>query len=47
MVSHDPVAASYADRVLVIADGRVVGDHDRLTPQQISDLLIGFEVGAA
>jgi len=47
MVSHDPVAASYADRILVIADGRLVGDHGALTPQQISDLLIGFEVGAA
>jgi len=47
MVSHDPVAVSYADRVLVIADGRVVADHDRLIPQQISDLLIGLEVGAA
>ncbi|NNM45520.1 ABC transporter ATP-binding protein [Knoellia koreensis] len=46
MVSHDPVAASYADRILVIADGRIVGDHGPLTPQQISDLLIGFEIGA-
>ena len=47
MVSHDPVAASYADRILVIADGRLVADHGALSPQQISDLLIGFEVGAA
>ena len=47
MVSHDPVAASYADRILVIADGRIVGDHGRLTPQQISDLMISLEVGAA
>jgi putative ABC transport system ATP-binding protein len=47
MVSHDPVAASYADRILVIADGRIVGDHGPLTPQQISDLLISLEVGAA
>ena len=47
MVSHDPVAASYADRILVIADGRIVGDHGSLTPQQISDLLISLEVGAA
>ena len=47
MVSHDPVAASYADRILVIADGRQVGDHGSLSPQEISDLLIGFEVGAA
>jgi len=29
MVTHDPVAASYADRVLVLADGRIVHD----TPQ--------------
>ena len=47
MVSHDPVAASYADRILVIADGRIVGDHGSLSPQQISDLLISLEVGAA
>jgi putative ABC transport system ATP-binding protein len=47
MVSHDPVAASYADRILVIADGRLVADHGPLSPQQISDLLIGLEVGAA
>jgi putative ABC transport system ATP-binding protein len=47
MVSHDPVAASYADRVLVLADGRLVGDHDAMSPQEIAELLIGFEVGAA
>jgi putative ABC transport system ATP-binding protein len=29
MVSHDPVAAAYADRVLFLADGRLV---DELTP---------------
>ena len=47
MVSHDPIAASYADRILVLADGRLVADHPRLTAQQISHLLIGFESGAA
>ena len=26
MVTHDPVAASYADRVLFLADGRIVDD---------------------
>jgi putative ABC transport system ATP-binding protein len=26
MVTHDPVAASYADRVLFLADGRIVGE---------------------
>jgi putative ABC transport system ATP-binding protein len=46
MVTHDPVAASYADRILVIADGRIVGDHGPMVPQQISDLLISFEVAA-
>jgi len=25
MVTHDPVAAGYADRVLLLADGRVAG----------------------
>ncbi len=26
MVTHDPVAASYADRVLYLADGRIVDE---------------------
>jgi putative ABC transport system ATP-binding protein len=26
MVTHDPVAASYADRVVFLADGRVVDE---------------------
>jgi putative ABC transport system ATP-binding protein len=47
MVTHDPVAASYAERILVLADGTLVGDYPSMSPQQISDLLIGFETGAA
>lgn len=47
MVSHDPVAASYSDRILVISDGRLVADHGRLTAAQISNLLIDSEAGAA
>jgi putative ABC transport system ATP-binding protein len=47
MVSHDPVAASRADRVLLIADGRIVGDHEDCTAEEIAGLLIGLEVGAA
>ncbi|TWP34026.1 ABC transporter ATP-binding protein [Leekyejoonella antrihumi] len=43
MVSHDPIAASYADRVVVLADGRLVADHGRLTAQQISQLLLTAE----
>ncbi|SIS16931.1 ABC transporter ATP-binding protein [Williamsia sterculiae] len=43
MVTHDPVAASYADRVLVFADGRVAGEYRDLTPQQISDVTIDLQ----
>ncbi len=46
MVTHDPVAASYADRIVVLADGRVAGEYGRLDPRQISDLLINLEVAA-
>jgi putative ABC transport system ATP-binding protein len=45
-VSHDPVAASYADRILVIADGRIVADHASLSAQHISDLMISLEVAS-
>ena len=44
MVSHDPVAASYADRVLVLADGQLVGDPPRCAPRDRRPLL-GFESG--
>ncbi|WP_349307284.1 ABC transporter ATP-binding protein [Rhodococcus sp. IEGM 1379] len=37
MVTHDPVAASYADRVLFLADGELVGHLDRPTPAQVAD----------
>jgi putative ABC transport system ATP-binding protein len=29
MVTHDPIAASFADRALLLADGHLVGDLDR------------------
>ncbi|MGA8113605.1 MAG: ABC transporter ATP-binding protein [Actinocatenispora sp.] len=37
MVTHDPVAASHADRVVLLADGRLAGDLDAPTP----DLVLG------
>src|SRR5260221_1152053 len=37
MVTHDPVAASYSDRVIFLADGRVVGRLDQPTPQSVMD----------
>jgi putative ABC transport system ATP-binding protein len=35
MVTHDPVAASWADRVLFLADGRIVHVLDRPTPDAV------------
>jgi putative ABC transport system ATP-binding protein len=36
MVTHDPVAASYADRVLFLADGRLVESLDHPTAGQVA-----------
>ena len=36
MVTHDPVAASYADRVVFLADGRIVDEHRRPRPPSAS-----------
>ncbi|HWB36748.1 MAG TPA: ABC transporter ATP-binding protein [Rugosimonospora sp.] len=46
MVTHDPVAASYADRIVLVADGRLTADHCGLTPRDIAHLLVDLEVGA-
>jgi len=37
MVTHDPVASAYADHVVFLADGRVVGQMDAPTPESIID----------
>jgi putative ABC transport system ATP-binding protein len=37
MVTHDPVAASYADRVVLLADGRIVGDIVSPTTESVID----------
>jgi len=44
MVTHDPVAASYADRVVVIHDGRIVADEGRMSAAAASELVLGIEV---
>ena len=36
MVTHDPVAASYADRVVLLADGQVAGTLDAPTADEVA-----------
>jgi len=46
MVTHDPIAASYADRIVFLADGVVVRDLAKSTPEEISALMLGMERAA-
>src|SRR3984893_12414747 len=39
MVTHDGHAASFADRLLVLADGRIVHDREAATAEQALDLM--------
>ena len=40
MVTHDAVAASYADRAIVFADGQIVADEANPTAETMNDLLM-------
>ena len=42
MVTHDPVAASYADRVVFLADGRVVDEMGEPTADRVLDRMKRF-----
>jgi putative ABC transport system ATP-binding protein len=42
MVTHDPVAASYADRVVYLADGRVVDELAHPTADDVLDRMMRF-----
>jgi putative ABC transport system ATP-binding protein len=44
MVTHDPNAASYADRVVFLADGKVVGQLDEPTADSVIDRMKNLEV---
>ncbi|MFE9693596.1 ABC transporter ATP-binding protein [Micromonospora sp. NPDC005806] len=39
MVTHDPNAAGYADRVVLLADGRIAGDLDQPGPDRVAAAL--------
>ena len=43
MVTHDPNAASYADHVLFLADGRIVDTMDDPTAEGVLDRMKGFD----
>jgi putative ABC transport system ATP-binding protein len=43
MVTHDPVAASYADQVIVLADGRVVGRLEAPSADEVAERLARLE----
>ncbi len=42
MVTHDPTAASYADRVVLLADGRPAGEIERPTAGSVLEALRGL-----
>jgi putative ABC transport system ATP-binding protein len=43
MVTHDPVAASYADRVVFLADGRIVDEIDSPTADRVLERMKSFD----
>ncbi|MFE4861186.1 ABC transporter ATP-binding protein [Streptomyces sp. NPDC056670] len=43
MVTHDPVAAGYADRVVFLADGRLVDEMAQPTAERVLDRLKEFD----
>jgi putative ABC transport system ATP-binding protein len=42
MVTHDPVAASYADRIVFLADGRVVDEMGQPTAERVLERMKRF-----
>ena len=46
MVTHDPVAASHADRVVFLADGRIANERTRSSAEEISLHMLGMEAAA-
>ncbi|AXE24583.1 ABC transporter ATP-binding protein [Streptomyces globosus] len=46
MVTHDPGAAGYADRVVFLCDGRLVDEMTRPTPDRVLDRMKAFETSS-
>ncbi len=44
MVTHDPVAAAYGDRVVFLADGQVAGELHSPSPQSVAARMTGLEI---
>ncbi len=47
MVTHDPIAASHADRVILLGDGRIVADKPRQSAEEIAAYMLASERRAA
>jgi putative ABC transport system ATP-binding protein len=47
MVTHDPVAAAYADRVVFLADGQVAGELVGPTAQSVAARMTGLEMAGS
>jgi putative ABC transport system ATP-binding protein len=45
MVTHDPVAASHADRLVFLADGRVAAERDRMDAAAVASFMLSLESG--
>lgn len=39
MVTHDPRATAYVDRVVLLTDGSVAGDYAGATPEQVAEIM--------
>jgi putative ABC transport system ATP-binding protein len=46
IVTHDPAAACYADRVVFLADGRIAGRLDQPAPQAVLDRMAALQAGS-
>ncbi len=46
MVTHDPIAASYANRTIFLADGRIVEDREKSSAEEISRFMLAMESAA-